>query len=276
MRKQVKMHEPSARPGRRIRRAVISLSIALGLFASWSMLAHSGALDPLFKQKGKRNGTISTQAFNSNSPSKEYVYAGGRLVATEEPTASCGNPPSAPSNLSATADSTTTVNITWSPSSGADHYEIQRRENITAPWANLSPNPSGTSFPDVVSSNRCYLYRVRAVDASGLCPSAYGNVDLATTVAFTDSELQGELIKAQHVIELRQAINLVRAAANIGAATWTNPLDQVRAIHFSELRTRLNEALTLLEVNQVSLDSEISLNSVVKAVHLQAVRGKVK
>jgi hypothetical protein len=48
------------------------------------LLAYSGALHSAFKQKGKQSGTMSIQSFNANSPSKEYVYAGGKLLATEE------------------------------------------------------------------------------------------------------------------------------------------------------------------------------------------------
>jgi len=69
----------------RNRKVGIVIAVVLSLFASWTLLVYSGAVDPLFKQKGKQSGTMSVQSFNSNSPSKEYIYAGGRLVATEEP-----------------------------------------------------------------------------------------------------------------------------------------------------------------------------------------------
>jgi hypothetical protein len=56
---------------------VIAVAVVLSLFAAGTMLAYSGALDSVFKQKSKKGGTVSTASFNSNSPSKEYVYAGG-------------------------------------------------------------------------------------------------------------------------------------------------------------------------------------------------------
>ncbi|MEK6322102.1 MAG: fibronectin type III domain-containing protein [Acidobacteriota bacterium] len=267
---------------RRRVQVVIAFGIVLSLFAAWTMLASSGALGSIFRQKGGKGRTVSTASFNSNSPSKEYVYAGGRLVATEEPVGSsgCGSPPPSPGNsLVATAQATTSVLLTWSASQGADHYEVERRANISDAWSPLSPNPTTNSFPDngLVAST-AYLYRVRAADAAGICPSAYSNIDMATTIIFEGDPLQSQLtiIRAQNVTQLRQAVDAVRVTANIGAATWTNPLDQVKAIHFSELRTKLNEALSLLALSQISNDPAIAQGLTVYATHLQAVRDKVK
>jgi hypothetical protein len=61
---------------------VIAALIVLSLFSSWTLLAHSGATDPLFKQKGTQSATMSTLSFNSNNIPKDYL--GDGLVATEE------------------------------------------------------------------------------------------------------------------------------------------------------------------------------------------------
>ena len=53
------------------------------------MLAYSGALDSDPNQRVSTKQTVSIDSLSSNSPSKEYIYAGGRLVATEEPAQSC-------------------------------------------------------------------------------------------------------------------------------------------------------------------------------------------
>jgi hypothetical protein len=71
------------------RHIVIAAAIASSLLASWALLAYSGALDSVLTQKKKPSGAVSLQSFNSNSPSKEYIYAGGKLVATEESAQSC-------------------------------------------------------------------------------------------------------------------------------------------------------------------------------------------
>ncbi|MEK6323899.1 MAG: fibronectin type III domain-containing protein [Acidobacteriota bacterium] len=280
-RRNLDRQRPPGSLTRRRVQVVIAFGIVLSLFAAWTMLANSGAFDSALRQKEKKGQTVSTASLNSNSPSKEYTYAGGRLVATEEAASSgCVSPPS-PGNLFATAQTATSVVLNWAPSSGAHHYEVQRRQSIApgTDWVTLSPNPNNNTFTDGgVVANTAYLYRVRAVDAASACPSDYSNVDLATTVIFADDPLLSQVttIKAQHVTQLRQAVDAVRVTANIGPAAWANPLDQVRAVHFSELRARLNEALPLLGFSQMPTDPAIAQGNTVGAVHLQPVRDKVK
>jgi hypothetical protein len=71
--------------GRRRPQVLVAVAVALSVFAAWTLLAYSGALDSVFGQRGKDSHTVSTANFNSNSPSREYIYAGSKLVATEEP-----------------------------------------------------------------------------------------------------------------------------------------------------------------------------------------------
>jgi hypothetical protein len=49
------------------------------------MLGSSGAFESAVSEKPSMDATVSMASLNSNSPSKEYIYTGGRLVATEEP-----------------------------------------------------------------------------------------------------------------------------------------------------------------------------------------------
>jgi hypothetical protein len=116
---------PGKKPGQREReaaeiarrrpRVLIAVAVVLSLLAAWTLLAYSGALDSALRQKEKKGKSVSTESFNSNSPSKEYIYAGGRLVATEEPTGGggCGSGPGMPGHLDATATSETNVALTW-------------------------------------------------------------------------------------------------------------------------------------------------------------------
>jgi cytoskeletal protein RodZ len=67
------------------RQALIAVAVVLSLVGVWTMLAYSGALTPTSSEKANRKQTVSIGSLNSNSsPSKEYIYAGSRLVATEE------------------------------------------------------------------------------------------------------------------------------------------------------------------------------------------------
>ncbi len=243
------------RPGARI---VVAAFLIGSLFAAWTMLAYSGALDTVFPQKGDQKAPVSISSFNSNSPSKEYIYAGGRLIATEEPTGGGCASPSAPGTPTAIAVTTTSVSVNWAPSSGSvDHYEVERR-NGSGSFAVVA-NVSGTSTTDTsgVIADTAYLYRVRAfADPSGACPSAYSAVDLATTTSFTsDPPVDvGTTIYASHLLRLRTAVNAVRLTAGLATFDWgdsTVPVTVAPATggailkdQMQKLRDRLNEART--------------------------------
>jgi hypothetical protein len=82
------------------------------------------------------------------------------------------------------------------------------------------------------------------------------------------------------VTELRQAVNAIRAAANLSAATWTdatlNSSVNVRAVHLEELRTNLDQALTALGL-PVSSYTDAALSGVlIKKVHLDELRQRVQ
>jgi fibronectin type III domain protein len=243
------------RPGPRI---VVAALLIASLFVAWTMLAYSGALDSVFPQKGDPKGPVSISSFNSNSPSKEYIYAGGRLIATEEPTGGGCASPSAPGTPTATALSTTSVSVSWAPSSGVDHYEVERRTG-SGSFAVVA-SVSGTSTTDTsgVIADNAYLYRVRAfADPSGSCPSAYSGVDLATTTSFTiDAPVNvGSTIYAIHLLRLRTAVNAVRITAGLTTFDWGDstpspatvapaPGGNILKDQMQKLRNALNEART--------------------------------
>ena len=114
----------------------MAVCIVLGLFAAWTILASSGALDSIFRQKDKKGRTVSTAAFNSNSPSKEYIYGGGRLVATEEPSSGGGcTPPAAPALTTSVVNSVITLN--WNIPAGTDTFDVERTPKLSQQKAKL-------------------------------------------------------------------------------------------------------------------------------------------
>jgi chitodextrinase len=191
-------------------------------------------------------------------------------------------PPGAPSNLVATATSTAAASLSWSAGSGSiDHYEIQRATSTNGPFTTLS-NTASTSFSDSgLSSTTTYIYRVRAVDAGGNY-SDFSNIDIATTIVFTDDPLAaGTIIKAVHITEVRSAVNAVRAAAGLSAVTWTDSSltnVEIKAVHINELRSSLDAARTVLGLSTGSYtDSSLTAGTtLVKAVHVSELRDRVK
>lgn len=194
--------------------------------------------------------------------------------------------PSAPSTLTATAASATQVTLTWTASTdnvGVSRYEVERKSN-NGQYVVIS-SPTINNFTDNgVSGSTTYLYRVRAFDAAGNA-SVYSNIDLATTILFTDDPLvagaAGTFVKAAHLTELRQAVNAVRAAAGLAAAAWTDATligIFIKAVHIQELRDHLAPALAALGLTAPSYTDPILTagSTVVKKAHLEELRQAVE
>lgn len=232
--------------------------------------------------------------------SKEYIYAGGRLVATEEPNSPSGPPPT---NLVATATSATSVDVTWTaPAGTVSGYVVERAQGKDGPYTQLGTAPASQhSFADAApassqppSADTSYLYRVKATYAGG-GSSVYSNDDLATTVIFTDDPLVGSndthppsatVIKAAHLTELRRAVSAVHTLAGLGAVTsWSypdpvsNPPSSQRPIYLEDvknLRDRLDEALPALgRTPPAYADLTRNVTKVAKD-HFQQLRDAVK
>ena len=91
-------------------------------------------------------------------------------------------PPGVPANFEVAAASATAMDLSWDAVSGADSYEIQRREGSGSfpPDADAGDVGSVTEREDTgLSSNTRYCYRVRSVD--GALKSAWSAEGCATT-----------------------------------------------------------------------------------------------
>lgn len=244
---------------------------------------------------------------------KEYVYAGGRLVATEEPQpAATPTPTPAPAGLPPTAlvakasfptVDTARVELTWSaPASGPEPtgYVVERAsvkvsegamtgyaqvgQPVTAAATPAAPYLDPEAVPGAV-----YLYRVKAAYGGGF--SGHSNPDVATTFRYTgDDPLVGASqggaaspVRAANLTELRAVIEAVRALAGLGAGVWKDdpaPLlrGRVLAAHFAELRTNLNPALAALGMGELPEPAAAGVadRQPVRAAHVQDVRDKIR
>jgi len=181
-----------------------------------------------------------------------------------------------PTNLVVTATSNTTISLSWTAADGgAAHYRVERSENISAPFVFVA-NAAGTTFNDTtVTSLHTYLYRVIAVTADA-CPSVPSNMALGTAISFEFSTLSGQRIKAQHLHDMRTAINAVRAVANLPPANWargTLTNLEIKAQDVLEMRTRLGEALDALEIlNDPYQDPSLNIGTPIKAIHIEQLQ----
>jgi hypothetical protein len=192
--------------------------------------------------------------------------------------------PAAPANFTATALTTTGVNLTWSASVGAapsTQYEIVRA-SAGSPFATIQTTAS-TNFNDTVTAGNAYVYKVRAVDAiAGTSP--YSLPDAATTIVFTDDPLMVGVtpVKAIHITQLRQAINALRATAGLTPSTFTDPVISATTLfktaHCQELRAALNEARSLLGLPAVTFTDAaiVPATTKLRKVHVEELRTGVK
>jgi hypothetical protein len=269
--------------GRKQRRYLLVGSV--GLIAVLGLASVAGSWRPLSRTR------VGSLFFSPppppvpppSSPSKEYIYAGGRLVATEEP-----NPMAAPLNLIAATFSQAQINISWNSVSNAHHYVVERASVIgESNFAPLNSNVIGTTFNDTTVSNGvAYLYRVKAADAVGNVSPA-SNLDVATAITFEDDPFPVPptytLIRGQHILQLRTAINAVRLAVGKPQATWTQTINPaqpgtvtIMAIDVEELRTKLDEALLVLNLPTGGY-TDSSLSGVqIKRDHIRELRDRVK
>jgi hypothetical protein len=135
--------------------------------------------------------------------------------------------PNPPANVVATA-SGATVTITWSASSGADGYRVERKVSSGA-WQTAQTINSGaqTSVTDVPSSTSgVVLYRVLARSGSNF--STPGNNDVAFVGTFTDDPVTTSLtiVRAENITEVRRGVNGLldlSGQAPVYSATATDP-----------------------------------------------------
>lgn len=187
----------------------------------------------------------------------------------------------APSGLLATATSASQVSVIWSAVAGATGYQVWRSSN-NQPYA-LVGSPTAASFTDAqVSAGITYLYKALAVDGS-MAQSPFSNTDPATTITFVDETVvaQSTTIKATHILQLREAVNMFRAAAGLGPASFSDLSlagVAVRAVHIDELRAAVNAARMQLLLGSASFtDTVLSPSStVVKAIHVMELRQSVR
>jgi Big-like domain-containing protein len=182
----------------------------------------------------------------------------------------------APPGFSATATSPSSVTLQWLPVADATSYEVYRSTSLSGSFT-LAATTGGTAALDglTISANTTYLYKVRAVGASG--PSGFSAIDIATTIAFTDLDLTGLPIKADHVMQLRTAVSAMRVAAELSPVTFTDPSlpgETVKAVHISELRSAADEARMAFGLLAISYADATIVPGVttVKTDHVQQLR----
>jgi len=115
------------------------------------------------------------------------AYSGVATATTPD-----SNAPTAPNSLTATAASTSQINLSWNASTdnvGVTAYLIERCQGSgCANFAQIASGLSGTTYGDTgLAASTPYSYRLRATDAAGNL-SNYSNIVSATTPGVPDTQ----------------------------------------------------------------------------------------
>ena len=146
----------------------------------------------IFVEIGVVPANTSQFADSSLNPNGTYYYrvrasnAGGSSPYSNTASASTPDyPPAAPSNLAATAGSTSTINLSWTDHSNNETgFQIERSSDGVNFGAIATVGAGVTGYSNTgLTPSTTYAYRVRATNSGG--NSDYSNVAGATTLAAT-------------------------------------------------------------------------------------------
>ncbi|PYQ65138.1 MAG: hypothetical protein DMF54_11905, partial [Acidobacteria bacterium] len=99
-----------------------------------------------------------------------------------------GPVPAAPTNLTASAISATQISLSWTASSGASSYKIQRSADGSTGWSQVGSSPTTTFTDTGLSPSTTYFYRVLASNGSGdSVPSNVASASTDAILAYTQS-----------------------------------------------------------------------------------------
>lgn len=248
--------------------------------------------------KRKRATEIRSEGGNSpsyglspGSPSKEYIYIGGRLLAIDDGPSSG---PLAPGSLRALSCFGKKINLIWADN-GSDEagFKVERKTGAggtySVIWDSQAPNAThrldaGADLPGGLDSSATYYYRVKSYNGAG---ESFSNEASAApgSPSFSEPLVQYVTeVKAVHVLELRAAVNRVRTCADLQPFNaWTNPDIPsqsviIQSVHVQELRQKLTEALQALSVTAPAFTDDPLAAGVtwIKKGHFDELRGGVQ
>ncbi|MEK6335429.1 MAG: Calx-beta domain-containing protein [Acidobacteriota bacterium] len=114
-------------------------------------------------------------------------------------------------------------------------------------------------------------------------PYSKANAFAYLPTVFTDDTITVGVTtaKAQHILELRQAVDAMRAVAGLSGAPWTDPGlaagGTIKAIHILDLRTYLDDAATRLAYSPSAYtDPSLAAGFLIKRIHIEELRQRIR
>jgi hypothetical protein len=143
----------------------------------WSEIATTASNTTTYQNTGLTAATIYYYRVRAYNTSGNSSYSNNANATTASASA-----PTAPSNLTATAASTSQINLSWTDNSNNETgFRIERSPDGSTGWTEIAtPAANTTTYQNTgLTASTTYYYRVRAYNASG--NSGYSNTANATT-----------------------------------------------------------------------------------------------
>ncbi|HXT20224.1 MAG TPA: pre-peptidase C-terminal domain-containing protein, partial [Thermoanaerobaculia bacterium] len=140
-----------------------------------------------FNDTNVANGVTYYYQVTGQPSGNEAAASSPSTCTSVTPAGAACTPPAAPTGVSATAASSSAINVSWTASAGATSYIILRSTTSGGPYTQVGTS-STTSFADSgLSCNTTYYYVVQA--SNGTCASGNSAQASATTSACTGNVL---------------------------------------------------------------------------------------
>lgn len=197
------------------------------------------------------------------------------MVARLSTTPSPAQPPSEPSGLLATAVSGTRVDLTWAAVANAGQYRVERKA-AGGSFTEVGTAMTNSYTDNSAAANKAYLYRVIATNQAG--GSSPSGADLATT-STTTTAIAGHTVSSNHMQQMREAVNAVRALAGLNGGSYTYTAatgTSIRALDIVELRAQLDAALSVLGVTGPGYTETPTTGMTVKSLHVSEVQNRMR
>lgn len=163
---------------------------------------------------------------------------------------------------------------------------------LTGAFSNLSavtiggvPAPFAGDTSSITVTTPAHSVGAVQIDLTPTAGSVYSKTNAFAylpTVFTDDTIVVGQTTaKAQHIIELRQAVDALRNVAGLGPAPWTDPSlaagNTIRAIHIQELRAFLDDVAPRLGYSTSPYtDPGLTSGFTIKRVHIEELRQRIR
>lgn len=235
---------------------------------------------------GLGNATLSTSALAVGTRSLTAVYSGdsnfeGSTSAVHLHTVNAAVL-TAPQSFVATGLSASQIHVSWQAVAGATGYQIWRRSAGLAFALVHTTTATSHAFTTGLSVDTIYLFSVRAIRNAENGP--FSAADVATTLTFTDDPLVAGStpVKAVHLMQLRNAVNALRALGGLSGYPFTDPSLAsgmvARAAHLTDLRNALDEGRLACGLPALGYTdgTVVAKSTRIKRPHLVELRNGVK